>query len=162
MRFSAELCNHLTMFLCTCMKIYCNWKLLLSHVATLPQRSDIQELYLPPKHGDVWHTAPQTLGSKRRIIGGSHIHGKHSTARHYKINFCTGSTTKKPYFPPPSGEMICTPNSKCIKPALFPSLLSSYTNIQKTLKSRKNSKAVYASISGIHLKHKLQRVNYYL
>lgn len=122
------------------MKIYCNWKLLLSHVATLPQRSNIKELYLSPKHTDVRHTAPQTLGSKRRIIGGSHIYGKHTTAHHYKIDFCTGSTIKKPYFPPPLGVMICTPNSECIKPALFPNLLSLYKNIQKTLKRRKNTK----------------------
>lgn len=129
-RFPSELCNCLSMFLCTCMKIYCQWKWLLSHVATLPQRSDSQELYLPPKHADaVWHTAPQTWGSERRNIGGSHIYGKHTTAYQYKINVWV---MKQPYFPLPLGVMICTLNSECIKPALFPSLLSLYTNIPKT------------------------------
>lgn len=69
----------------------------------LPQRSDIQELDLPPKHADVWHTAPQTLASERRNIGGSHIYGKHTTAYQYKINFCI---MKQLYFPLPLGIMI--------------------------------------------------------
>lgn len=69
----------------------------------LPQRSDIQELDLPPKHADVWHIAPQTLASERRNIGGSHIYGKHTTAYQYKINFCI---MKQLYFPLPLGIMI--------------------------------------------------------
>lgn len=116
--------THLSMVLYTCMKIYYYQELLLSHVATLPQKIWDTGIVPPCKtwksvtHIALLNPLMQTPGSKRRNIGVSHIHGKHTAAYHYKINFCTGRTMKQPYFPLPLGVMICTLNSECMKTAL--------------------------------------------
>lgn len=104
------------------------------------------------KHGEVWHTALQTLGSERRNVAGTHIYGKHTTSYQHKINFCI---VKQPYFPLSLGVMICTLNSECIKPALSPCSITIHKYTENS-KKYKECKIVCVSISSIHLMHKLR------